>query len=127
MDQARKSSIVSALLLIIWAASSPAVQAAGPPLVGDQTIYSTVDSNTAGHAEAFRATASASGIVTSISVYVDASSRASNMVAGLYADNGGTPGSLLVQGQLAHPAAGWNTLTVPAVNVVGSTVSPERL
>jgi outer membrane protein assembly factor BamB len=44
------------------------------------------------------------------------------MVAGLYADNGGTPGSLLVQGQLAHPAAGWNTLTVPAVNVVGGSV-----
>jgi hypothetical protein len=44
------------------------------------------------------------------------------MVAGLYNDKGGTPGTLLAQGQLTHPAAGWNTVTIPAVNVSGGSV-----
>jgi hypothetical protein len=44
------------------------------------------------------------------------------MVAGLYADKGGTPGNLLVQGQLTHPVSGWNTVAVPATNVSGGSV-----
>jgi Domain of unknown function (DUF4082) len=122
MSQVKKVSIAVIILAIIWTTFSTVPQAAGTLLIGDQTIYAAVDSNAAGHAEAFRATASASGTVTSLGVYVDPSSKASSMVAGLYADNGGTPGNLLTQGQLAHPAAGWNTVTVPAVNVTGGTV-----
>jgi PQQ-like domain/Viral BACON domain len=122
MGQTKKISIAAILSVMIWAAFSTMVLAAGATLVGDQTVYSSVDSNVAGHAEAFRATASASGTVTSLSVYVDSSSRGSSMVAGLYADKGGTPGNLLAQGQLTRPAGGWNTVTVPAVNVTGGNV-----
>jgi hypothetical protein len=122
MRQAKEISIVTIISIILWTAFSTVVHAAGTPLAGDQTIYSFVDSNAAGHAEAFRATASASGTVTSLSVYVDSSSGGTSMVAGLYRDNGGTPGGLLAQGQLTHPAAGWNTVTVPAVNVTGGGV-----
>jgi outer membrane protein assembly factor BamB len=122
MGQTKKISIVATLSAMIWTTLSTMVLAAGATLVGDQTIYSSVDSNTAGHAEAFRATASASGTVTSLSVDVDPSSHGKSMVAGLYTDNGGTPGSLLAQGQLTSPAAGWNSVTLPAVNVTGGNV-----
>jgi len=98
------------------------VHAAGSILVGDQAVYQDVDSNSAGVAEAFRTTASASGTIASLSVYVDSSSSATSLVTGLYIDNGGTPGNLLTQGQLSKPVAGWNTVSVPAANVNGGTV-----
>src|SRR5436190_24236787 len=55
--QAKKISIAAILSAVIWAVFSTMVLAAGATLVGDQTIHSSVDSNAAGHAEAFRATA----------------------------------------------------------------------
>ena len=113
-------SVIFALMLL--AATPSAFSASGATLVGSQTIYSTTDSNTAGSAEAFRATASASGTVVSLSLYVDSTSRATSMVLGLYADKSGTPGTLLTQGQLSKPVAGWNTVSVPAANVTGGTV-----
>ncbi len=122
MTPVKESGIATILAVIIWMGLSTLVHAAGTILVGNQTIYSSVDSNTAGHAEAFRATASASGTVTSLSVYVDPSSKATSMVAGLYADKGGTPGNLLAQGQLTHPVSGWNTVAVPPTNVSGGSV-----
>ncbi len=92
-------------------------------LLGQQTVFSSVDSNSAGKAEAFRTTAAATGTVTSLSVYVDAGSTATALVAGLYADRGGTPGALLGQGTLARPAAGtWNTITVGGIAVTAGTV-----
>jgi hypothetical protein len=93
--------------------------AAGPVLVGTQTIQSQVDSNAAGQAEAFKTTAVASGAVTSLSVYVDAGSTAITLVVGLYADSAGKPGALLTQGSLSSPLGGaWNTVNVPSANVV---------
>jgi hypothetical protein len=64
MGQAKKTSIANILVIIIWIAFCAVVRGAGTPLIGDQTIYSSVDSNAAGHASAFRVTASASGTVT---------------------------------------------------------------
>ncbi|HJU15207.1 MAG TPA: PQQ-binding-like beta-propeller repeat protein [Stellaceae bacterium] len=114
---------ISAIFVLTLLAAPPsALSATSATLVGSQTIYSPADSNTAGSAEAFRATASASGTVISLSLYVDSASRATSMVLGLYADKGGTPGNLLTQGQLSKPAAGWNTVSVPAANVTGGTV-----
>jgi outer membrane protein assembly factor BamB len=87
---------------------------------GDQTVEPSVDSNQSGQAEAFRTTATASGTLTTLTVYVDASATATSLVAGLYADNGsGHPGQLLAQGTKATPAKGaWNDVTVPAAQVV---------
>ena len=43
-------------------------------------------------------------------------------MAGLYADSGGHPGSLLAQGTLAAPAGGaWNTIAIPPVPLVAGT------
>jgi outer membrane protein assembly factor BamB len=111
---------LAGFLLLISSAS--AVVAAGPVLVGTQTIQAQVDSNAAGQAEAFKTTAVASGTVSSLSVYVDAGSTGITLVAGLYADNAGTPGALLTQGALSSPVGGsWNTINVPSANVVAGT------
>jgi outer membrane protein assembly factor BamB len=87
-------------------------------VIGSQTIASGKDSNTAGQAEAFKATASASANVVSISVYLDTGSAATKVTAGLYTDKAGTPGTLLTQGTLTTPtAAAWNTIPVPSAQV----------
>lgn len=97
--------------------------AAGAVLVGQQLITSTVDYNSAGVAEAFRASASASGTVTSLSVYIDAGSTATRLIAGLYTDKSGTPGNLLAQGSLSSPVAGtWNTVPIPNTNVTAGNI-----
>src|SRR5579884_214571 len=114
--------IVMFFVLTLSLSVTPLVSASGSVLVGTQNVYASADSNTAGNAEAFRATASASGTIASLSVYVDSSSDATSLVIGLYTDKGGTPGTLLTQGRLSNPVAGWNTVAVPAANVTGGTV-----
>jgi hypothetical protein len=80
-------------------------------LLGDQTVEAHAHFNAAGLAEAFQATATGSGTVSSLSVYLDSSSVATKLTAGLYADSGGHPGALLGQATLSAPAAGaWNSV-----------------
>jgi fibronectin type 3 domain-containing protein len=87
-------------------------------LVGDQTIEARTDQNVAGTAEAFKTTAAAAGTLSAINVFVDSTSTATKLTAGIYADNGGHPGSLLAQGTLSAPSAGnWNTVSVPSVAI----------
>jgi hypothetical protein len=71
--------------------------ASGTVLVGNQTIEASNDSNTAGTAEAFRTSATASGTVATLSVYV--ASASSSVVTGLYASNssGTHPATLLAR------------------------------
>jgi outer membrane protein assembly factor BamB len=94
----------------------------GTVLFGDQTIESQRDSNTAGRAEAFQTTATATGTFSSMLVYVDASSTATKIYLGLYADNNGHPGALLTQGNSSSLTAGaWNTISVSSANVSSGT------
>ena len=51
-------------------------------------------------AEAFRTTASTTGPVSWLTVYLDSSATATELVAGLYADAAGKPGALLTTGRL---------------------------
>src|SRR5262245_13764207 len=96
--------------------------ASGTQLVGNSVVQGATDSNVAGQAEAFQFTASASGTLATLTVYVDASSSAAVLVAGLYSDANGHPGSLLTQGSLAKPTPGaWNAVQVPATAVTGGT------
>ena len=129
MEKLWRSSIrcmtrsLSLLFLLVAGISALPVYAAGTILVGQQQLASTIDSNAAGVAEAFRATASASGTVTSLSAYVDASSTGTKLVLGLYSDKNGTPGNLLGQGSLTSPTKGaWNTVTVPNISVIAGSV-----
>jgi hypothetical protein len=86
---------------------------AGVFLLGDQTLYAGVDQNTAGTAEAFRTTAVASGTLTKLAAYVDASSTATTLDVGVYSNSNGHPGSLLAQGTVAPVNGAWNTISVP--------------
>jgi outer membrane protein assembly factor BamB len=88
-------------------------------LLGDQTIETQLDHNPAGVAEAFQTTATTSGTADAVSVYLDANSSATQVIVGVYADNGsGHPGSLLTQVSKSQPTAGaWNTLTLPVASI----------
>lgn len=72
-------------------------------LVGDPTTLSVTDSLPEGRAQAFQAKATLTGWVTSLSVYLDGGSTATNVVAGLYANSSGHPSTLLTQGTLSSP------------------------
>jgi outer membrane protein assembly factor BamB len=104
--------------------------ALGPPppppppshvLLGDQVIESQLDDNVLGSAEAFQSAASASGTVGALLIYLDASSTAATLVAGLYADSAGHPGALIAQGSSSALTPGaWNTITIPGAIVTAS-------
>jgi hypothetical protein len=77
-------------------------------LVGNATTEAKVDSNTAGQAEAFKTTATTTGSVTQLRVFLDAGSTAGSVVVGLYSNNAGHPGARLALGTIAAPTAGQN-------------------
>lgn len=90
-------------------------------LLGNQTIGSMSESLPQRTAAAYQAKASATGQVTSLSVYVDAGSTSTQLVAGIYADNNGHPGSLLAQGALSSPVAkAWNKVSLSAATTVNA-------
>ena len=94
-------------------------------LVGNSsTTGSVTDAISQNVAQAFKKTASVSGKVTSLRIYVNSGSTSTRLVAGLYADNNGHPGALLAQGALNNPtASAWNTvpLTTATPVTTGST------
>lgn len=102
---------------LIFGLTAPPAPAAGVVLAGDAQVEPGGDNDPAGMAEAFRFAATASGTVTDLMVYVDGSSAATSLVAGLYADSGSAhPGALLTQGTLPAPVGGaWNDVAVPQV------------
>jgi outer membrane protein assembly factor BamB len=91
-------------------------------LLGDQTLYTGLDQNSPGRAEAFRTIASASGTLGHMSVYIDASSTATSIDVGVYSDANGHPGSLLSHATATPANGAWNTITVPSAAITsGST------
>jgi outer membrane protein assembly factor BamB len=107
---------VLALFAVTAASASAAI------VIGTGGVRPQVDQNAAGQAEAFRTPATASGTVDSMTVYVNATSKATKLLVGLYADNNGHPGALLTQGSLNTPTAGaTNDVTVPGAAVTSGT------
>jgi outer membrane protein assembly factor BamB len=110
---------VTALALVIASLLTLPASGLAAVLGGDQTIERGVDQNVAGTAEAFQLIASAGGTAGTVSVYVDASSTATTLVAGIYADTAGHPGQLLTQGSKTAPVGGaWNDVAVPPVSIL---------
>jgi hypothetical protein len=99
--------------------------AAPPPpvfLFGDQALETVVDFNNAGLAEAYKSTATASGTLKTVKVYVDATSTATKLLVGVYSDVGGHPAALLAQGSITPPVNGqWNDVPVPAAAVASGS------
>jgi outer membrane protein assembly factor BamB len=96
----------------------------GTQLIGDKNVESQQDQNTSGTAEAFQATATATGSVTQMSIYLDNSSNVAKATIGIYTESGSThPGALLTQGSstTALTPGAWNTITVPATALTSGT------
>ena len=90
--------------------------------VGDQNVEVTADPSGLGTVEATRYVATSSGSVTSLSIYLDASNRATSFALGLYNDAGGAPGTLLAQGSRSGAQNGsWNTVAVTATPITNGT------
>jgi hypothetical protein len=84
-------------------------------LLGDRHLGTTADYNPATVAQAFRYRAVASGAVRQAEVYLDAGSRATRLVVGLYSNQRGMPGRLLASGSLSSPrSAAWNEVRLSA-------------
>jgi hypothetical protein len=107
----------------IWAVSAPfPAPSTSQELLGNAKIEASVDYVDAGQAEAFPATASATGPLQAVRVYLDGDSQAATLVAGVYADAGGHPGARLAQGTLSSPQAGaWNAVAVDGPSLAGAT------
>ena len=117
----RYSQLIS-VLIVLCITSVFVSSVSAQVLLGDQAIESSVDSNVINKAEAFQTTASLSGTVGSLTVYIDTRSTATKVYLGLYADNNGHPGALLSQASSTSLALGtWNTIPISPVSVVAST------
>lgn len=111
-----------------WTVAAPEPQPAPSPaptpgttttLLGNPVIEDSFDVVDSGMAEAFPMTATATGPLPALRVYLDETSRASTLVAGIYADAGGHPGSRIAQGTDYSPQPGaWST-----VNLIDASVS----
>jgi hypothetical protein len=119
VDKIFRFDINSGQLLATWPApafSSTAVYA--PPLLGNANVKSTVDSNTAGTAEAFSTQARHSGPMTRLHLWVDSSSTASAAIVGIYSNRAGRPRALLQQGTITNLRPGsWNYVDLPSMSV----------
>ena len=91
-------------------------------VLGSADVQPVVDENSPGTAEAFRSVATAGGPARRLNVYVDESSAAAEIVAGVYSDDSGRPGRLLGSGRLTSPVEGaWNTVVLPATDITAGT------
>ncbi|MGN6870088.1 MAG: choice-of-anchor R domain-containing protein [Solirubrobacteraceae bacterium] len=89
-----------------------------PPLLGDPNVEGSIDSGSAGTAEAFQTTVGYSGQLTRLHLWIDSSSTASQAVVGIYSDRNGRPGSLIEQGTITNIRPGsWNYSNLPAMPV----------
>jgi len=104
-------------------AAPPPPPPPGSLLIGTKTVGGQPDQNTNANAEAFQATATSSGSLTSLAIYLDTGSSAAKVTAGIYTDTGAIkPGTLLAQGSTTALTAGaWNTITIPATAITAGT------
>ena len=87
-------------------------------LIGTAAIQPYIDSNSAGMAEAFLFDAAASGTANSLNLFIDATSSATRVIVGVYADAAGKPGALLVNAALDSPVSGsWNAFALSPVQI----------
>jgi outer membrane protein assembly factor BamB len=118
----RRAALLVFALAILASPATGSNAAGAEVLLGTQTIGGEHDGNAPGSAEAFSATATTTGTVGSLTVYVSSSSKAATIVVGLYAESGVGPGALLTQGSTISPQAGaWNQIAVPSVKVNAGT------
>jgi Concanavalin A-like lectin/glucanases superfamily len=92
-----------------------AVSASSPAklILGNNALEPKVAKPLSRIASAYKATPAQKGAVSAIQVYLDGSSTATELVAGIYDDIGGHPGNLVVKGVKASPKAdATNTVSI---------------
>lgn len=90
----------------------------GAVLFGNRAVGSRRASSRPGSAEAFPFRMRASGMLSSISVFIDRHNAASVMMAGLYSNDHGHPGRRLASGKVASTKAGkWNKVFVRPTSI----------
>jgi hypothetical protein len=100
-----------------------AISVSNPPqyVIGDKALEPSVDYSPQGTAEAFQAVPQKTGVVTTVQVYLDSSSTATQLVAGVYKDNNGHPGARVAQGTLSTLKPGaWNSVSIPVASVTAA-------
>lgn len=90
---------------------------AGKVLIGQDAVQSMIDSNPRGVAEAYPYVAARTGTSASASIFVDSSSTVTAGQLGIYSDDNGHPGMLLMVSSFI-PMSGWNTVSMVGVRVV---------
>jgi len=87
-------------------------------IMGDKTLEPWVDYKPQGTAQAFQTVPQKTSVVTAVRVYLDSSSTATELVAGIYKNNNGHPGALVAQGKLSQLKSGaWNSVAIPVASV----------
>ncbi|MEC4749970.1 LamG-like jellyroll fold domain-containing protein [Methylomicrobium sp. Wu6] len=97
-----------------------AISVSNPPqfVMGDKNLEPWIDYRPQGVAEAFQAIPAKSSAITTVPVYLDSSSTATELVAGIYKNNNGHPGTLVAQGKISNLKAGdWNSVPIPVASV----------
>ena len=90
-------------------------------IMGDKTVEPGLAYKPQGVAQAYQAKAEKTGVVTSVQVYLDAGSTATELVAGIYKDSSGHPGALVAQGKLSTLKSGtWNSVSIPVAPVTAA-------
>ena len=114
----RSNDQLSLCVIILFVLSTSVFAQTQQPLLGTQNIQASLDSDNSEMAEAFPLTATSSGQINSLSLYLDRSSTAATVWVGLYSSYTGHPLRLLSQAQIPQPTPGiWNSIRVPAVQV----------
>ncbi|MFO1431841.1 MAG: PKD domain-containing protein [Candidatus Competibacteraceae bacterium] len=85
---------------------------------GEETLGQAVDAIQQGTVKAFQTKTTDTGLITGLQVYVSGGSTGTQLIAGIYSDNQGHPGTLLAQGILSKPETdAWNLVNLAATSV----------
>jgi hypothetical protein len=111
--------IVFVILVLLGCIRVTDSQAAPILLLGNSNLESNQDYNSAGMAEAFQFTATASGSMNKLFLYVDSGSTATQIVIGIYSNSANnSPNALLGQATIVSPINGqWNTIAITPIAI----------
>jgi PKD repeat protein len=104
----------------IQADMNKSVASSNPPqaMLGQEQAGMALSPMAMGTAKAFQTQAAKTGVITKVSVYVDGSSQAGPLVAGIYSDSQGHPDKLLATATLRRTVPGkWNEVALPATRI----------
>jgi hypothetical protein len=92
-------------------------------VLGSTGLGTAINPLAGGTAEAYRTSAQGTGTIDRLNVYLETGTKATQLVAGVYADANGRPGELLATSDVEDTTAkgGWNPLPLPRVEVEKGT------